>query len=809
MPWPHSQDYNEAIQNPATSFSDAELRQGHVVTNAQGLPMPCSGNFADVYQMRCPDGSRWAVKCFTRGNVGLRERYQEISAWLRKVKLPFTVDFSYLEQGIRVAGKWHPVLKMQWVEGLTLNQFVAQNLDKPAMLEALVQIWGKMAKYLRAAEVGHCDLQHGNVLLVRGTGGALALKLIDYDGIWIPPLTMVKSGEVGHPSYQHPQRLREGTYNIDVDRFPLLLVATALRALKAKGRALWEKYDNGDNILFKETDLLDPNQSALVQELLNLGDPPTTALLIPLLKSLRHGLESAPLLEEIMPGARPAPAPALSPRSTPGPTQHATLSTVLSAARIAPAPTLGQDAQDFGKAVPAASDSPVPFPIVATIKSVPVWAFAATITLLVVLSGAVTVFVAVKGNNPPKSALVPSLANNGPSVKSPPLPVQDIIELKGHTKSALAPSLANNGPLKWVVDVLFSPDGRLLASVGLGEVNVWDMPTGKEVFTLKSDTGFFDSASFKPDGTRLATASSDGTVKVWDAGSGQELRTLSGTGGPVGSVCFSPDGSRLAASCNDGHFNCTMRMWDSSSGQEIRTVNCTNSIRSVSFSPDGEFVAAVTAGRLEQTGMVPGEVKVWNAHSGQEVLTLKGHNSGFWTACFSPNSKSLATAGEGYAVRGSPIRLVPGEVKVWDVTTGQEALSLKGDTGDPLSACFSPDGSRLAVGCGGGLTATMWNARTGEKQFTLEGAGGNGPRGLRFNSDGTRLAVTAAHSGGPAMQVWNLPPLEEHAAAVRPLPSIGLTSPTITCVCFSPNGKTVAFGSVDGSLKLWLLPDTP
>ncbi len=231
MPWPLSQDYNEAIQSPATNFTDADLQKGETVANALGIPMPCSGNFADVYQVRCPDGSRWAVKCFTREAVGLRERYQEISAWLRRAKLPFTVDFSYLEQGIRVAGKWHPVLKMQWVEGLTLNQFVAQHLDKPAMLEALLQLWVRMGKYLRDAEVGHCDLQHGNVLLVPGsTPGALALKLIDYDGMWVPALAWKKSGEVGHPSYQHPQRLREGTYSLDVDRFPLLVVAAALPA---------------------------------------------------------------------------------------------------------------------------------------------------------------------------------------------------------------------------------------------------------------------------------------------------------------------------------------------------------------------------------------------------------------------------------------------------------------------------------------------------------------------------------------------------------------------------------------------------
>src|ERR1019366_553621 len=81
------------------------------------------------------------------------------------------------------------------------------------------------------------DLQHGNILLVPGAGAnSLALKLIDYDGMWTPALAKVKSGEVGHANYQHPQRVREGTYSAEVDRFPLLLIATALRALTVKGR---------------------------------------------------------------------------------------------------------------------------------------------------------------------------------------------------------------------------------------------------------------------------------------------------------------------------------------------------------------------------------------------------------------------------------------------------------------------------------------------------------------------------------------------------------------------------------------------
>src|SRR5690348_9189618 len=121
MPWPLSQDYNEALQNPQSSFSDPELRQGQVIVNALGIPQPCSGNFADVYAVECSaTHSKWAVKCFTREVSALRERYSEISRYLPQAHLPFTVDFQYQEQGIRIAGRWYPIVKMQWVEGVAL-----------------------------------------------------------------------------------------------------------------------------------------------------------------------------------------------------------------------------------------------------------------------------------------------------------------------------------------------------------------------------------------------------------------------------------------------------------------------------------------------------------------------------------------------------------------------------------------------------------------------------------------------------------------------------------------------------------------
>ena len=124
MAWPLSQEYNEAVQNPRTSFADPDLKTGDVVPGPLGIPMPRSGNFADVYQIRGADGQAWALKCFTRPAVGLRERYIQIDAQLREARLPFSVGFEFLPEGVRIRGLWYPALKMEWVEGLQLNMFV-------------------------------------------------------------------------------------------------------------------------------------------------------------------------------------------------------------------------------------------------------------------------------------------------------------------------------------------------------------------------------------------------------------------------------------------------------------------------------------------------------------------------------------------------------------------------------------------------------------------------------------------------------------------------------------------------------------
>src|SRR5262249_49129170 len=258
--WPTMSDYQEAVQNPATCFSDAQLKAGTPALNALGLPSPVTGGFCSVYQVSSGK-TRWAVRCFLHNIRDGRGRYKEISKYLRSRRLKEMVGFEYVPDGIRVHGDWHPVLKMEWVDGLQLNSWVDRHAQDPKALRQLDDRWAQLMDSLEAATIGHCDLQHGNVLV--DSGGHL--KLIDYDGMYVPALRGKGSHEKGHPAYQHPQRDGKD-FDEHVDRFSALVVHTSLIAV-AESPALWKRFYDDDNLIFKRADFQDPDNSAVFQEL--------------------------------------------------------------------------------------------------------------------------------------------------------------------------------------------------------------------------------------------------------------------------------------------------------------------------------------------------------------------------------------------------------------------------------------------------------------------------------------------------------------------------------------------------------------
>ena len=120
MVLPSPSDYQDTIQNPTTAFADPELRNGIVAVNRLGLPRVASGNFNSVYEMQC-GSQRIAVRCMLRNFGDQQPRYDLVSRHLNDLILPSLVEFTYLAQGIRVGGQWHPVVKMEWVEGVPLH----------------------------------------------------------------------------------------------------------------------------------------------------------------------------------------------------------------------------------------------------------------------------------------------------------------------------------------------------------------------------------------------------------------------------------------------------------------------------------------------------------------------------------------------------------------------------------------------------------------------------------------------------------------------------------------------------------------
>ncbi len=263
--WPTMTEYQEAIQTPKLCFDLKELRKGKVVTNSLGLPRPVSGQFASVYELDTPR-SKWAIKCFLRNTPDLHSRYASIAEHLATVTLPYFVTFDYLESGIRTRGHFFPIVRMEWVDGLPLNEYVERNLSDPGAIKQLERNWLCLLNDLRAVNVAHADLQHGNVLVAPDG----QLRLIDYDGMWVPQLEGKGSHEIGHPDYQCPLRTGQD-FDADTDRFAGEVILIALRAL-ARRPELWDKYDNGENLLFKRFDFVEPNDSDLFKELRKFDD---------------------------------------------------------------------------------------------------------------------------------------------------------------------------------------------------------------------------------------------------------------------------------------------------------------------------------------------------------------------------------------------------------------------------------------------------------------------------------------------------------------------------------------------------------
>ena len=313
MPWPGITDFSEAVQNPRLCFKGTELEAGKVSLNQRGTPLVFSGAFACVYSVSV--GNRtFAVRCFTREVSDQQARYGELSSYLLNVLPPSFVHFEYVEHGISLRGDRYPIVKMEWVDGELLSRFVGSRLDQPDTLRRVAAQWrGGPTASLRGLRIAHNDLQHGNVMVQRDG----SIRLVDYDGMFLPKFRGERSPELGHKNYQHPDRSAEH-YDENVDNFPSLVIYLSLLGI-ASDPGLWDFHDE-DNLIFTRKDYADPPSSKLFGRLKRSPDQAVAKLVERLEEYCALPVEKVPDLETVLqdiPPSAAVPPPAAPPPTAP------------------------------------------------------------------------------------------------------------------------------------------------------------------------------------------------------------------------------------------------------------------------------------------------------------------------------------------------------------------------------------------------------------------------------------------------------------------------------------------------------------
>lgn len=318
----------------------------------------------------------------------------------------------------------------------------------------------------------------------------------------------------------------------------------------------------------------------------------------------------------------------------------------------------------------------------------------------------------------------------------------------------------------------FSPDGARLATGASwqGEVRVWDLETGSEVFfdTLP-ETSFVYVVRFGPDGRRLAAGGGGRWSSVWDVETGSKLFDME-TVNNVRTLDFSPDGTLLASAASGIYANfANARLWDAMTGRELTGFAAEVAATDVAFSADGARVA--TAGGDET-------VRIWSTRGGSNDLSFE-HGSGLMAFEFTPDGRSLVSAGDLGA-------------RVWGLD-GQSSTELSystaGARGGMYAADLSPDGRVLVTGHPNRV-AVLWDVARGDARARLEHEGA--VWSVAFAPDG--LTVASGGDDGTA-SIW----AAEDGRRLHRLAH----DDTVTAVAFSPDGARLATASLDRSVRIW------
>ena len=277
MQYPLISEYLAAIREAKDNLD--KLSHLVPVLDKYGEPYRSSGAFAVVFKMKDEQtGKCYALKCFTEEQEGRAEAYRKIAEELEFVDSPYITSVKYLEKEIFVDSNCEneefPVLLMDWIEGETMETYVAANYTDTHAMAMLCYRFCKMAAWLRSQSFAHGDIKPDNIM-VRPDG---TLTLVDYDGMFVPAMKGQKSPTIGTKDFSHPLRTIDD-FDETIDDFALVSIALSLKAISLNP-SLLQTYGASDRLLFSAADYLDLSKSNTFTALQGLlADEETKTLL--------------------------------------------------------------------------------------------------------------------------------------------------------------------------------------------------------------------------------------------------------------------------------------------------------------------------------------------------------------------------------------------------------------------------------------------------------------------------------------------------------------------------------------------------
>ena len=267
MQYPLISEYLAAIQDAHDNLD--KLNHLVPVLDKHGEPYRSSGAFAVVFKMKDEQtGKCYALKCFTEEQEGRAEAYRQIAEELEFVDSPYITSVKYLEKELFVDSNCEddefPVLLMDWIEGETMETYIAENYTDNYEMSMLCYRFCKMAAWLRSQSFAHGDIKPDNII-VRPDG---TLTLVDYDGMFVPAMKGQKSPTIGTKDFSHPLRTIDD-FDETIDDFALASIALSLKAISLDS-SLLQSYGASDRLLFSATDYLDLSKSKIFAALQGL-----------------------------------------------------------------------------------------------------------------------------------------------------------------------------------------------------------------------------------------------------------------------------------------------------------------------------------------------------------------------------------------------------------------------------------------------------------------------------------------------------------------------------------------------------------